>query len=261
MLGHWADQYSNDSSRSEFILPDTREDILKLTLNVICGAGFGVNLPFKPAPQATAEDIEALFKDAQSPPAGYHATFRSVMEYMNRNIRSIFMANGVLSKWIPRGLLPFYATDFNAYDDLQNYLRAMVAAAGHDKSHESHNLLEEMVRSGQADRDKGRGAAQPNGAQVTGLTEEEILGNLYIFTIAGHETTATTLRYALVLLALHADIQDKLYREICEATQDEPLDPAEWDYNRVFPKLVAPLCVMVGPSPFGITCDCISKLD
>lgn len=51
-----------------------------------------------------------------------------------------------------------------------------------------------------------------------------------------------------MLLALHQDVKDELYEEIQEATRDEPLDPAEWDYARIFPKLVTPLCVMVRSS-------------
>lgn len=68
---------------------------------------------------------------------------------------------------------------------------------------------------------------------------------MYIFTVAEHESVATTLRYVLVLLALHQDIQDELYQGIQEETRDGPLNPAEWDYARVYPKLVTSLCVMV----------------
>jgi len=46
------------------------------------------------------------------------------------------------------------------------------------------------------------------------LTEDEIVGNIFVFLLAGHETTAHTLSFTFGLLALHQDEQEKLYREI-----------------------------------------------
>lgn len=243
MRNHWVDQYSRPS-QPDFVLPDSREDTLKVTLDVICGAGFGVKLPFKPASQASTDRDAGLFKDAATPPPSYHFTFRSVMEYMNRNLVSVFVAISILPKWIPRAVLPFFKTAFDAHDDLSNYLHALLSKAGIGEAN-GHNLLDGLVRSRRVERENPAGDADSHSARDPGLSDAEILGNLYIFTLAGHETTATTLRFALVLLALHQDIQGELFDGIQEATRDEPLDPAEWDYSTVFPKLVAPLCVMV----------------
>lgn len=233
------------SSRSEFVVGAVRENSLKLTLQVLCGAGFGVNLPFKPMAETTGEgDVENLFQDSHSPPSSYHYTFRSVMEYAGWHPRSMLIANRLLPKWLPRGLLPFYQADFNAYNDLGRYLRALVVKPGNPTAKEHHNLLEGIVGGERQEANKRQESTSQDVSQK-GLSVEEILGNLYIFIIAGHETTATTFRYAIVLLALHQDIQDQLWKGIQEATRDEPEDPAQWDYGRVFPKLVAPLCVMV----------------
>jgi cytochrome P450 len=43
--------------------------------------------------------------------------------------------------------------------------------------------------------------------QERGLSDREIQGNMFIFVIAGHETTATALRFALVLLAIDPETQ------------------------------------------------------
>lgn len=245
MLEYLVDRAPNCSPRSQFVIGDVREDSLKLTLHVLCSAGFGVKLPFKPAPEATAKDVEELFRDSRSPPSGYHFTFRSVMEYSSLHPMSALIANRVVPKWIPRALLPFYHDDFKAYDDLGRYLRTLVIAAGIKKPHDLHNLLEGIVGAGEITRGNGQDSTGSAISQNNGLSEAEILGNLYIFTVAGHETTATTFRYAMTLLAVHQDIQTWLCEEIWGAIGDEPEDPAEWNYNRVFPKLVAPLCVMV----------------
>ncbi|KAE8324192.1 cytochrome P450 [Aspergillus sergii] len=236
MVQYWEDEHSRSSSASEFILTDTREDILKFTLNIICSVGYGVKLPFRPVLENSTESVEGLFKDAITPSPGYHFTFRSAMEYLNKHITSMFIANGLLPKGIPQSVLPFFKKDFDAFDDIGRYLRALVSTA-ETKETLSQNLIDGLIRSKQKiDKDQGLDAE---------LTDDEILGNLFVFTIAGHETTAVSLRFALVLLALNQDAQEYLYEGIREATYDEPHNPVEWDYRRLYPKLVSPLCVML----------------
>lgn len=255
MLEYLTEEHARYSSQPGFVLGDVREDSLKITLHVLCSAGFGVKLPFKPASEATAKDAQTLFKDSQSPPSGYRYTFRSVMEYSSSHARPMLVANRLLPKWIPRALLPFYHGEFNAYDDLGRYLQALVGTAGSQTRHSLHNLLEGIVGPGQVEVDNGQKPTSNGTSHAKGLSVDEILGNLYIFIVAGHETTATTFRYAIALLALHQDIQDQLWEEIRQATQNEPQDPAEWDYARVFPKLIGPLCVMVC---YRFSCLCIA---
>ncbi|OZJ03915.1 hypothetical protein BZG36_03273 [Bifiguratus adelaidae] len=47
-----------------------------------------------------------------------------------------------------------------------------------------------------------------------GLTDEELVGQVMTFLVAGHETTSVTLTWSLYQLALDPDIQDKLRAEI-----------------------------------------------
>lgn len=164
-------------------------DIRKLALNVICSAGFGVQLPFKPAPQATVESADGLFKDAVSPPPGYNFTFRSGNEYTGPHLTSIFLAVSILPKWISKVLQPLlFKTDMNIYHDLGNYLRALISIAEHDERSHFYNLLAGLVRSRREEGDTKETAFRRD----PGLSGKEILGNLYIFTIAGHESTAST---------------------------------------------------------------------
>jgi cytochrome P450 len=48
----------------------------------------------------------------------------------------------------------------------------------------------------------------------TQLSKEELFSNIWIFFVAGHETTATALSWALVELADKQDIQEKLFNEV-----------------------------------------------
>jgi len=46
------------------------------------------------------------------------------------------------------------------------------------------------------------------------LSLEEIVGNVIIFFLAGHETNTTTLSWAIYELSQHQDIQEKIFQEI-----------------------------------------------
>jgi cytochrome P450 len=54
------------------------------------------------------------------------------------------------------------------------------------------------------------------------LSNVEVISDIFIFFLAGHETTATALSWATAELAARQDIQEKLYQEIKEKYGDEP---------------------------------------
>lgn len=81
------------------------------------------------------------------------------------------------------------------------------------------------------------------------LTEEEIAGNLFIFTAAGFDTTANTMGYAVTILAAYPQWQAWVQEEIdslmgspSTRSEDEPVLP---DYATTFPRLIRCLAVMV----------------
>jgi cytochrome P450 len=49
------------------------------------------------------------------------------------------------------------------------------------------------------------------------LTTDEIVGQGFLFFLAGYDTTASLLRFAAYNLAVHQDAQDKLVEEIQNA--------------------------------------------
>lgn len=232
MTGHWEEKYKRSSTDKQLLLPAAKSDILKFTLNVLCSAGFGVSLPFKPGTRdKDTHSIGSLFKDTDIPPEGFRLTFRDVMEYLNSNLNPVILANLIVPKWIPRMLMPFFKKDFVVYEDFRRYLEALIQSSKIDMNNaKSHDLLQGIVQSQRKDN---------------GLTDSEIIGNLHIFTVAGHETTATALRFALVLLAMYPSMQEWAHVCIEDVLKEHSSDPKDWAYSAIFPKLVAPLCVMV----------------
>lgn len=87
---------------------------------------------------------------------------------------------------------------------------------------------------------KGAGITKENAelgdkAPKQSLTDEEILGNAFVFILAGHETTANSIHFALVLLALNISSQRRLQTDLDEVFQGRPV--SQWNYDRDVPKL------------------------
>ena len=68
------------------------------------------------------------------------------------------------------------------------------------------------------------------------LTDSEVMGNLFMFTIAGHETSANTVHLCLLFLALHPHIQRKVQAEVDSIFQSRPI--SQWSYDGDFPHLL-----------------------
>ncbi|KAL4882149.1 cytochrome P450 [Aspergillus karnatakaensis] len=88
-----------------------------------------------------------------------------------------------------------------------------------------------------------------NGDQATlrpaSVSDEEVVGNTFILFFAGVGTLSETLKFSFVLLAMHPEIQDWVIEDIAQALADQPTDPSEWKFGLVFPRLIAPFCVML----------------
>ncbi|KAI9456378.1 cytochrome P450 [Lactarius psammicola] len=64
------------------------------------------------------------------------------------------------------------------------------------------------------------------------ITDQELFGNLFIFFLAGHETTAHTLCFTFALLALYPNEQERLYQQIKDIMADLNGMPTYEDMNR-----------------------------
>jgi len=56
------------------------------------------------------------------------------------------------------------------------------------------------------------------------MTEKELSSNVFLFFLAGHETTATALAFLIQVLALNPEIQDKMRKEVIQELKDEKPD-------------------------------------
>lgn len=90
----------------------------------------------------------------------------------------------------------------------------------------SGSLLENFVRAGTPDLRHDDLSISP----------AAVLGNMFIFILAGHETSANTLTHALTLLALNPYFQSRLQTELDDILGNS--EPDSWSYLDHFPRLL-----------------------
>ncbi|KAK1565925.1 cytochrome P450 [Colletotrichum navitas] len=205
------------------------DNIKRITIHVLSEAGMGAVAPWR-------------HQRSERPKPGFQMTYiqacKVVMEHCTG---AIVIPNPVLLNW--PSWLPGHQR-----------MRQLGIGKREFPIHTESLLDEERRRisNGHAMGPEGRAtimnhllrASATQGDARDGLTQEELKGNLFLFTAAGFETTANTLTYALVLLARYPEWQDWLFGEVDSlmSLAEEGLEP---DYAAVFPKVRRIMAVML----------------
>lgn len=203
-------------------ITSTHSDSLSLALNVILGAGFGKS---------------SDFDSVTSPGPGHLVSFKDSLHTILQRFIAVIFADSLTGKL--DFLIPDkYNTVGIAIREFKKYLVEMVAeerASLTEGSTEKHTLVSALIRASDLEENQGKGKNT--------LSVEEIYGNLFIFTFAGHDTTANTISYALTLLAANEKVLSWMKEEIKAVVGKS--DPKDWDYEKTFPQLKRCLAVMV----------------
>ncbi|KAK2784556.1 hypothetical protein FQN52_008977 [Onygenales sp. PD_12] len=203
------------------------EDTMDLTLNVFARSGMGLEEEiesYETAAKGNAGDgIVAGKDDAEHAMKGTNA-----LAALLDNILVVLALPRSVLKWIP------IAGAQKGYQGLVGWQRHMeetmaTRRAEMQKGTNTHaaDFLTHLVR----EQEKARQASDPST-----LTEGEILSNLFIMFLAGHETTANSLHFTLVCLAMRPDFQKEVQRELDEIFKGRP-DPSQWDLTTDYPRL------------------------
>ncbi|KAL5634078.1 hypothetical protein ACGC1H_006046 [Rhizoctonia solani] len=175
-------------TRQSITVHDVSEDLaLPLSICVIAEAGLGQDVSW-------GNDIV---------PEGHKLTFKDALTVVSR---TMFLPL-ILPNWA-WSLKQSWKDAKQAHAELRLYLHRMIKSRRElkeqkiqDVINQKHDLFNQLVFARDAD---------------DMLTEDELIGNVFIFLLAGHETTAHTLAIILGLLALYPDVQDKLSRQLRE---------------------------------------------
>ncbi|QRW26096.1 cytochrome P450 family protein [Rhizoctonia solani] len=184
----FVDQMTSTWSRDQ---PTRIQDIdgqvtMQITLCVISKAGFG-------------QDIE-WWNDGEAP-EGHKFTFKQALFTVSKNLPLII----VMPKWM-FGWTKHWVHVRDAYQEMRLYFQEMISSRRADntpgsqaQAEEQHDLFNQLLL---AHDDSSK------------LSEEELLGNVFLFLFAGHETTAHSLAFTLALLSVYPEEQRKVIEEI-----------------------------------------------
>ncbi|KAH9396368.1 hypothetical protein TYRP_019771 [Tyrophagus putrescentiae] len=138
-----------------------------------------------------------------------------------------FIAMSLLPKFVQKFLVKNKLPPLNIeeYDFFEAATKHMIEKRKEEiqqgRSNHHHDLLQLMLK---AEEDKELElASQREFREIIGtkyLTEEEVQAQAMVFYLAGYESTANTLSHLLYLLALHPQVQRKLFQELQQAKEE-----------------------------------------
>ncbi|KAI0027187.1 cytochrome P450 [Vararia minispora EC-137] len=174
-----------------------------ITLYVIASAGFGKRISWA---------------DESGPPAGHSMTFKQAIHAVSSNV----FAKVLYPRWV-MGATKHLRHLRDAFDDFEKYIYEMIdeRRVG-EKRPERADLFSNLLQATEADGDAD-----------SRLSDQELAANVFIFLLAGHETTAHTLCFCLAYLALYPHEQDRLYEEVKSVLPGLDTPPAYEDMARL----------------------------
>ncbi|KAF2106159.1 putative cytochrome P450 monooxygenase [Lophiotrema nucula] len=204
MLDSWIEQ-----SESKDGLTSVAKNTRAVSLNIMAASGFHRSFQFK-----------SSTRESEGPVNG---------EFSYRDALQIVLDNAILLMLIsPRMLLGWW---------LPTSLRRVGQAAADFKTHMTRMMEKDLqaLQEGQpGSQSLMTSFVRSLNTGPKGFTVDEIFGNTFVINFAGHDTTANTLTFSLLLLARHPEIQDWLREEVVTVANDD----SNWEYQTLFPKLV-----------------------
>ncbi|TVY89990.1 11-oxo-beta-amyrin 30-oxidase [Lachnellula willkommii] len=188
----------------------TADDTRTLSLNVLSSAGFGKSYKFQGHNEESLGNVATSYKE-------------SLQTILDNCILLMVLGTRLLSfEYLPNALSATVTFKQYMTEVYENEKRAIAKGKSTGR-----NLMTSLIRASQENGEPGQ--------QDGGLTESEIYGNIFVFNFAGHDTTAHTLAFAVVLLAASPSVQDWISQELHCVLGDRPTE--DWNYVHDFPKL------------------------
>ncbi|KAH8805295.1 cytochrome P450, family 5, subfamily A [Xylogone sp. PMI_703] len=194
-------------------------DIMTLALHVLTAAGFGKTYEFTSGVQGVTE--------------GYSMSYRDALKIVLAHLKAVIITNALPPFLIPRA----YQGVRTAATEFKKHMVEMVEDERRrikDDDGSRDNLMSVLLRSAQSETE---------GKARSALSNDEILGNLFIYNLAGHDTTANTLAYAITALSIEPELQDWIAEEI-NTVLGGRANVKDWDYESDFPRLNRCLALM-----------------
>jgi len=198
------------------------KDTRTLSLNVLAAIGFSKSFNFESsAPEQTGSADEKF---------SYRDALQLVLDHAI--LVMVVGRQHLLYSWLPAWIRRIG----KAADDFQTHMETM--------------LDDEMTSLNRGEKGTGtimtsfvRALDQHQQDSSKGMSAEEVFGNTFIINFAGHDTTANSFAFAVLLLGANPAVQEWMAEEVRQAIAGSTQD--NWDYATLFPKLLRCRAVLV----------------
>ena len=195
-------------------LREMRSDFSVLAMDILATVGFG---------QDTA---------LTSVPSGHRL---SLMESLGFILKNVFIMIIFASLKAPDLILPPMLRQLKlSVAEFKMYMEEAVLRQLKTEKSSKPSLLQAMVTANEAEKQ------QMSAGKPSYLTDSELYGNLFVFNLAGYDTAAGTMTFALPYLALHPEVQDWVIEEVDRYFTSSTIT----SYQEVYPKLVRCMAFM-----------------
>lgn len=205
MLQYWTDA---DMSKAKGI-QTTAVDVRNLALNVMLSVGFGKSYDFhgtvgeaEESPNDTARQDQMSYRDALS-------------TILQNTIPILALGPKLLSRipwpkklaYFDQAMIVFKRYMVDLYEEKRLDIQGVKG--------KRENLLTSLIQVSVNEKI---------------ISEEEVFGNMFCFSFAGHDTTAHTLTFTLLMLAAHPEVQEWMAEEIRHVLKDDD-DSLHWNFE------------------------------
>ncbi|KAM3074783.1 hypothetical protein ACMFMG_008199 [Clarireedia jacksonii] len=212
---------------------DTSIDTAILSLNVICEAGFG--LPQIWEGEKGEKDDRNGVPDLSSSSGldGHRFGFKDSLNMLLANLITILL----WPQWFLRtSPVERHKLVYAAFKDTFGYLTELLQhkktqmSLG-EQDNETMDLMGNMLRASQ----ESSASTSEQSSSNAPLREPEIISNAFIFLLAGHETTANSIHFCFLYLAMNLSSQRLMQSDIDTIVGSRP--SSTWSYLTDMPRL------------------------
>ncbi|KAF2115550.1 cytochrome P450 monooxygenase-like protein [Lophiotrema nucula] len=226
--------WTGSDGRGNMTVNNPAHDTMRFALYVISRAGFDVRVVWPheegKARSGSTSATQSNFVGA-TPPPGHKMNYRQAISTLLENIMWTQIAP---AKYLMRSPFKVHREVGLAVMEWGKYMEEIYEnkktelASG--QTAEGMDLFGALIKgSGILDKDSATGERKTN------FERSDLLGNAFVIMLAGHETTANTLHFSLVFLALNWASQKRLQEDIDSSLQGRPVE--QWKYEEDFPRL------------------------
>lgn len=212
------------------VVEELAKDSMRMTLHIISRAGFDVQCLWPGVPSTQKIDDEVI--RTGEVPTGYDLSYVDALQELLHLIFIPLLTPEWLMRCLPLATVQLAAKakrDWGKYmGDMYDKKKAKIDASKASADDAGLDLMGAMIRGSNASKEGG-------------LTKQEVMGDSFLLFLAGHETTANSIHFTILYLAMYPEVQRKLQLELDGIFGDKINNPSTWDYDEDLPQLFAGL--------------------